>query len=108
MHRRGWLHAAAHITGGGFPGNLLRQAPETCGAEVGLGTWPVPPLFTYLQKIGNVARDEMYRTFNMGIGMVLVIPAARLAAAQTLLRRLRERHYVIGQIVRGKHQVDYL
>jgi phosphoribosylformylglycinamidine cyclo-ligase len=112
LHRRGWLHAAAHITGGGFPGNLLRQVPKTCGAAVSLGSWPVPPLFSYLQKLGNVARDEMYRTFNMGIGMVLVIPAARLAAARALLRRLRERHYVIGQVVcgkhRGKHRVDYL
>lgn len=108
LHRRGWLHAAAHLTGGGFPGNLLRQVPKTCGAQVRLSSWPVPPLFTYMQKLGNVARDEMYRTFNMGIGMVLVIPAARLAGTRKLLRRLRERHYVIGQIVRGKHRVDYL
>jgi len=107
LHHRGWLHAAAHITGGGFPGNLLRCVPQTMGAEVELGSWPVLPIFSYLQKIGNVARDEMYRAFNMGIGMVLVIPQARLRVATALLRRLRERHYVIGRIVKGRHEVVY-
>jgi len=107
LHRRGWLHAAAHITGGGFPGNLLRGVPEALGVEVQLGSWPVPPLFRYLQKIGDVSRDEMYRAFNMGIGMALVIPEARLTAATALLRHLRERSYVIGRIVKGRHEVVY-
>lgn len=107
LHRRGWLHAAAHITGGGFPGNMLRGVPQSLGVEVKLGSWPVPPIFRYLQRIGSVSRDEMYRAFNMGIGMALVIPPARLSAATALLRRLRERHYVIGQIVKGRHEVVY-
>jgi phosphoribosylformylglycinamidine cyclo-ligase len=77
------------------------------GAEVQLESWPVPPIFRYLQKIGNVDRDEMYRAFNMGIGMVLVIPQSRLTAATTLLRRLRERYYLIGRILKGQHEVVY-
>lgn len=107
LHRRGLLRASAHITGGGFPGNLLRCVPTALGAEVQLESWPVPAIFRYLQKIGDVSRDEMYRAFNMGIGMVLVIPQARLTATTALLRRLRERYYVIGRIVKGRHEVVY-
>ena len=108
LHQRGWLHAAAHVTGGGFPGNLLRPVPKKLGLQVLLESWPVPPIFGVMQEIGGVKRDEMYRTFNMGIGMVLTIPASRLRAALALLHKLGEENYIIGQVVAGAHRVEYL
>ena len=71
--RRGRVSAMAHITGGGITDNLPRVLPKGIGAVVEMGTWPVPPIFEHLQKLGNVAQDEMMRTFNMGIGMILVV-----------------------------------
>ncbi len=108
LHDRGILHGAAHITGGGFPGNLLRQVPQKLGLQVNLASWPRPPLFPIMQKLGKVSRDEMFRTFNMGIGMVLTVPAAKLRSAQAALDKLGERHDTIGQVVKGRHRVDYL
>jgi len=108
LHERGWLHAAAHVTGGGFPGNLLRPVPKDLGLYVKLGSWPVPPIFGIVQEIGGVQRDEMYRTFNMGIGMVLTIPLAHLSAALGLLDKLGEKHYLIGCVARGAHRVEYV
>jgi phosphoribosylformylglycinamidine cyclo-ligase len=107
LHARGLLHGAAHITGGGFPGNLLRQVPKKLGLHVSLTTWPVPPIFSIMQELGNVSSDEMFRTFNMGIGMVLTIPAAKLRAAHAVLEELGEVHYPIGRVVRGPHRVDF-
>ncbi len=67
------IQGMAHITGGGFWDNIPRTLPESLGVSIKLGSWPVQPIFELLQKIGNVSRDEMYRTFNMGIGMVWFI-----------------------------------
>lgn len=108
LHDRGWLHAAAHVTGGGFPGNLLRPVPKSLGLRVKLGAWPVPPIFGIMQEIGKVKRDEMYRTFNMGIGMVMTIPASRLRAACALLEKAGEAYYVIGEVAAGAHRVEYM
>jgi phosphoribosylformylglycinamidine cyclo-ligase len=108
LHSRGLLHGAAHITGGGFPGNLLRQVPKKLGLQVNLESWPMLPIFPIMQKLGAVSRDEMFRAFNMGIGMVLTIPAAKVAAAQAVFNKLGETHYTIGRVVRGAHQVEYL
>jgi phosphoribosylformylglycinamidine cyclo-ligase len=66
------------------------------------------PIFPLMQKLGAVSRDEMFRAFNMGIGMVLTIPAAKVAAAQAVLNKLGETHYAIGGVVRGAHKVEYL
>jgi phosphoribosylformylglycinamidine cyclo-ligase len=107
LHRRGILHGAAHITGGGFPGNLLRQVPKGLGLQVDSSCWPMPPIFPIMQELGGVSRDEMFRAFNMGIGMVLTVPFNKLPAAQTVLDKLGEKHYVIGWVVKGAHRVDY-
>ena len=72
----GTIHAMAHITGGGLPGNLNRALPSTLDAEVDTNSWDVPNLFTQLQTAGRVARDEMFRTFNMGVGMVVITAPA--------------------------------
>ncbi|OLD62790.1 MAG: phosphoribosylformylglycinamidine cyclo-ligase, partial [Acidobacteria bacterium 13_1_40CM_2_68_5] len=73
----GALYGMAHITGGGFTDNIPRILPRGLSARIDLGTWPVPPVFRYLQDTGRIADDEMFRTFNMGIGMVLVVPLHR-------------------------------
>jgi phosphoribosylformylglycinamidine cyclo-ligase len=99
--------AMAHVTGGGITENLPRVLPKGVGALIELGTWPVPPLFDYLRKLGNVEQDEMFRTFNMGIGMVLVVPAKNFKKAQNLLDRAGERGFTIGRTVRGERKVTY-
>jgi len=101
------LAAAAHITGGGITENLPRVLPKNIGAVVELGSWPVLPIFSHLQRLGNVAEDEMLRTFNMGVGMVLVVPAAKFKKTMTLIDRAGEKAYVIGKTVKGEHEVHY-
>ncbi|MBV9180573.1 MAG: phosphoribosylformylglycinamidine cyclo-ligase, partial [Acidobacteria bacterium] len=83
--------AMAHITGGGITENLPRVLPRGSAAVIEYGSWPVLPIFTHLQKIGNVAQDEMMRTFNMGLGMLLVIPAKKFKKAETVLNRAGEK-----------------
>ncbi len=90
------LHAIAHITGGGLPENLPRALPKGLGAEIQRGSWPVPPIFPYLQRLGAIPEEEMYRVFNMGIGLVLVLPEE---AAQEALKRVEA--YAIGRVVEG-------
>lgn len=97
----------AHITGGGITENLPRILPKGMGAHVDLATWQVPPLFEHLQKLGNVEQDEMLRTFNMGIGLIAVIPAEKVKKAKAILNRANERHSIIGRIVRGERKVSY-
>jgi len=94
----GWLKGIAHITGGGLPGNLPRILPEGLAACLHQGSWPVPSIFHLIQERGKVADDEMYRTFNMGLGMVLVcdpsdVEAVRAQVAEAL---------VVGEVVRGE------
>src|SRR3974377_2066893 len=79
--------AVAHITGGGITENLPRVLPRGTAAVIELGTWPVLPIFEHLQSLGNVPGEEMLRTFNMGMGMLLVVPAKKFKKAQTLLER---------------------
>ena len=97
----------AHLTGGGITENLPRILPKGMGAVVDLASWHVPPLFEHLQALGSVDRDEMFRTFNMGIGLIAVIPAEKLKKAKAILNRANERHCVIGRVVRGERKVSY-
>jgi phosphoribosylformylglycinamidine cyclo-ligase len=99
--------ALAHITGGGITENLPRVIPKGTAAVIELGTWPVLPIFEHLQKLGNVPQDEMLRTFNMGIGMLMVVPAKKFKKAQTLLERAGEKFYSVGRIVKGDRKVMY-
>jgi phosphoribosylformylglycinamidine cyclo-ligase len=98
----------AHITGGGLTENLPRLLAKGLGAHIELGSWEPPPLFTHLQALGNVEPEEMLRTFNMGIGMVAVVPSTKVAKARQTLNRCNERHYVIGRIVKGDRRVLYV
>jgi phosphoribosylformylglycinamidine cyclo-ligase len=99
--------ALAHITGGGITENLPRVLPRGTAAAIELGSWIVPPIFEHLQQLGNVPQDEMLRTFNMGMGMLLVVPAAKFKKAQTVLERVGEKACTIGRIVKGERKVLY-
>ena len=101
------VSAMAHITGGGITGNLPRVLPKGMGAHIDRGTWPVQPIFHHLQKIGNIEDEEMLRTFNMGIGMVLVVPSKKFKKVQTVLDRAGEKGFIIGRIVKGERKVQY-
>ncbi len=101
------VSALAHITGGGITENLPRVLPKGMGAIVEINSWPVLPIFEHLQALGNVPQDDMLRTFNMGIGMVLVVPAKKFKKAQTILERCGEKGYTIGRIVKGERRVTY-
>ena len=98
LHRAGLLKAAAHITGGGLPGNLPRVLPEGLSAVLAGGSWPVPPVFAWLAEAGNVTADEMLRVFNCGVGMAVVIAPGDLAAATTILAAEGEAAPVIGAL----------
>jgi phosphoribosylformylglycinamidine cyclo-ligase len=97
----------AHITGGGITDNLPRILPKGMGAQVDLSSWTVPPLFQHLQELGNVDQEEMMRTFNMGIGMICVIPAELVKKAKAILNRANERHFLIGRVTRGERKISY-
>ena len=101
------IAALAHITGGGITENLPRVLPRGTAAVIERGTWPVLPIFEHLQKLGNVPPDEMLRTFNMGIGMLLIVPAKKFKKAETLLDRAGEKFYSVGRIVKGERKVMY-
>jgi phosphoribosylformylglycinamidine cyclo-ligase len=96
------LRAMAHITGGGFGGNNPRVLPAGLGARVRKGSWPVPPLFRLIQKGGPVSEEEMYRTFNMGIGMVVMVAPEDHHDVEHSLERRGETSYVIGSVVAGE------
>ena len=101
------VSALAHVTGGGITENLPRVLPRGTAAVIEMGTWPVLPIFEHLQQLGNVAQDEMLRTFNMGLGMLLVVPSAKFKKAQSVLERVGEKAYTIGRIVKGERKVTY-
>ena len=94
------IHGMAHITGGGITDNLPRVIPPGCKALIRLGSWPAPPIFKVLQDAGNVAEEEMLRTFNNGIGMILAVPAKEADGIIARLKRWKEKAYPIGEIVK--------
>ncbi len=112
---RGWVSTLCHVTGGGLTDNLPRVLGKNRCAVVELGSWPVLPIFSYLQRLGNVTQEEMLRTFNCGVGMVLVVPPTNLKAVEKELKRRREKCFLIGRIEpldaargkRGKTRVAY-
>jgi phosphoribosylformylglycinamidine cyclo-ligase len=107
---RGWISAMAHITGGGITGNLPRALPGNLRAVVELGSWPVLPIFRYLAQLGKMERDELLKTFNLGVGMILVVPAKHVSHVEAELKRRREKFFLVGRIeraTRGKPRVVY-
>ena len=107
--RKGFdLKGIAHITGGGLPENVPRILPAGTAARIERNSWPVPPVFELIQKIGRVADDEMLRTFNLGLGMILVIPPQQVDACLARLAELGERAYLVGQVVAGNRRIEYI
>ena len=99
------VHGIAHITGGSFRVKLGRILPPRATAVVRTERWPVPSLFRRIQRAGGIAEAEMYRTFNMGVGMVLVTPSAEVGAILRICAQRRLRAWEIGDIERGKKEV---
>jgi phosphoribosylformylglycinamidine cyclo-ligase len=99
------VHAMAHITGGGLPGNVNRALPDTLDAEIDADSWQVPNLFRQLEQAGQVDRAEMYRTFNMGVGMVVITDEAGADAVAAAAASVHLGSWRLGRIVRGAGQV---
>jgi len=93
------IHAMAHITGGGLTENIIRVVPDHLGLDIEASTIVLPPVFDWLQREGAVAAQEMWRTFNCGIGFVLVVPAGAVAAVEGELDRVDLSHRRIGKVV---------
>ncbi len=92
----------SHVTGGGFIENIPRMMPEGCKINIQEGSWDILPIFTLLEKMGNVERMSMYNTFNMGIGMVAAVKAEDAEKAVKVLENMGEKAYIIGNVTKGK------
>ena len=101
------VRAMAHITGGGLTGNLPRVLPAGCKAVIERGSWTVPPIFVLIRESGKIAEAEMFRTFNMGIGLVVIVAAEHAEHARGLLASLGETVSVIGEVQAGSRGVEY-
>ena len=99
------VHGIAHITGGGPAGNIPRVLPAGLEAVLDERSWPRPPVFDWLQRTGNIERDEMHRTFNCGLGMTLCVPAAEADRAIAVLRRSGEQAIRVGEVQKGDRGV---
>ena len=96
------VNGIVHITGGGFYENIPRIIPEGLGVRIQFGSWQMPPIFQYIQKMGNIERKEMFSTFNMGIGMMMIVEAGRKEEILSALESAGEKAAVIGEIVKGQ------
>jgi len=105
IRRKISITGLAHITGGGIPGNLVRILPTGCRAVIRVGSWKVPPIFTFMQTQGKISAAEMYNAFNMGIGMIVVVHAADAPRVIDQCKRLRVKASIIGEIEKGRRQV---
>jgi phosphoribosylformylglycinamidine cyclo-ligase len=96
------LRAFAHITGGGFVDNIPRVLPKTCDAVIRKGSWDMLPIFKMIEARGGVPDDELYQVFNMGIGMVAIVSAARADAVLKFIRAQKHQAWLIGEVVKGR------
>jgi phosphoribosylformylglycinamidine cyclo-ligase len=106
LYERYAIHGAANITGGGFHENIPRMLPEGCRAVLNGGAWDVPALFGLIERLGPVEPAEMESTFNLGLGMVLAVPAAVAADLVAAARELGEQAWVVGEVVAGDLGVE--
>jgi phosphoribosylformylglycinamidine cyclo-ligase len=102
------LRGIVHITGGGLTDNTPRILPAGCRAEIRLGAWPVPAIFDLIRRLGSVPEADMLRTFNMGVGMALIVAERDTDRVAALLKKQREKFWTIGRIVRGRPDVNYV
>jgi phosphoribosylformylglycinamidine cyclo-ligase len=101
------IKGMAHITGGGIDGNLPRVFPGGMGAVIIEGSWPVPPVFGLIQRMGNVPDDDMKQTFNMGIGYIIVVDRKRTDKTISILSKNGLESYLVGRVVKGAEGVSY-
>lgn len=99
------LKGLVHVTGGGFVENIPRVLPEGTDVDIVPGSWPVPPVFTWLEKLGRLTRRDLFTTFNMGIGMVMIVPEKEAEAVIRRAVELGERAYRIGRVTEGSRTV---
>ncbi|MEQ8514678.1 MAG: phosphoribosylformylglycinamidine cyclo-ligase [Chromatocurvus sp.] len=104
--RQGGVHALSHITGGGLLENIPRVLPADCAADIDITSWQWPPVFEWLRQTGGIARDEMYRTFNCGVGMVVCMSPESCDAAIRELQQQNLRAWKLGTISRGERRVN--
>ncbi len=104
---RGLLKGLVHITGGGITDNTPRILPAGARAEVRLGSWPVPPIFDLIAQRGNVPHDDMLRTFNMGLGMLLIVSPRNVPDVSSILKKCHEKFWAVGRIIPGRPGVKY-
>jgi phosphoribosylformylglycinamidine cyclo-ligase len=102
----GQIAGLAHITGGGLSENIPRILPKGTAVEIKEGSWPVLPIFTLMQKLGNVEKSEMYRTFNMGVGMVVIVNPENTAAVKEHFANKNQTCYEIGKVTEGDGHVN--
>jgi phosphoribosylformylglycinamidine cyclo-ligase len=104
------IHALAHVTGGGITDNLPRVLPAGTRAQINLATWTPPPVFAWLRHQGRVAEAEMLRTFNCGVGLLVILPEARVDEAMSAFTQAGETPWRIGRIdlAEGAPKVDYV
>ena len=102
------VKAMAHITGGGIPGNLIRVIPEGLKAVIEEGSWEILPIFKWIEKEGNVPKEEMYKTFNMGLGMILAVSENDKAKTIEILEQNNEKPYIVGYIEKGEKSVNII
>jgi phosphoribosylaminoimidazole synthetase len=99
-HKKGFIKGASHITGGGFLENVPRMLPDGLVAQIDASTWKVPAVFSWLATAGDVHIEELARTFNMGIGMILIVSPEKEHEAQTIFASARETVYKIGKLIK--------
>ncbi|MEG2775396.1 MAG: AIR synthase-related protein, partial [Acetivibrio sp.] len=99
------IKACSHITGGGFYENVPRMLPEGMHAMIQKDSYPIPPIFKMLAREGNIEEEMMYNTYNMGIGMIVVVDKEDVKQAKTLIEQAGERAFVIGEIKAGEKGV---
>jgi len=102
------IHGIAHITGGGFIDNIPRILPENCDAEIRLGSWEMQPVFPLIQELGNLDSTEMYRTFNMGVGLVLVVPEVEIGSIFKSINESGFQAWQLGSIIPGHRQIHLI
>ncbi|HYZ85151.1 MAG TPA: phosphoribosylformylglycinamidine cyclo-ligase [Bryobacteraceae bacterium] len=111
LMKAGVLKGAAHITGGGITENTPRMLPEGLGARIHVGSWPVLPIFELLRRIGDVPEDDWRRSFNLGVGLIVVVSARKAKEAEAILRKMKETVYRIGEVVevsKKSRRVEYV
>ena len=102
------IRGLAHITGGGLVSNIPRILPKSCKAIIHKDSWRIPPIFSLLQKKGNISDEEMFQVFNMGIGMVAVAPENEIEGLKAELTKLGETPYPLGEIGEGNREVEVI